>query len=260
MNGILLLETHMLPFLLVFARVSGIFVLTPLFNIPEIPMRLRGWFSAAIALVIYPFASPPLPNFSKLSPEYFLVLAEGTIIGIIIGLFVVLYFNAFLMAGEFYSIQIGFGILNVVDPLSSAAVPILGQLKSLLGVLVFIVIGGHRMIIEAVTWSFHVLPTFTLDSAQPLAAGMVTGLGEMFVISFQLAAPIMGPIFIIELVMGILSKVAPQMNIMVAGFQVKIFVGLFLLTTLVPTAYVFGERLFVRSFQMIRTVLLAMGG
>ncbi|RMH58453.1 MAG: flagellar biosynthetic protein FliR [Candidatus Hydrogenedentota bacterium] len=252
------LEAHTLPFTLVFVRMGSIFVLTPVFNIAELPRRVKGWTAAALALVVYPFTAPFLPPVAGFGPVYLLHLFQSALVGILIGLIVQVYYTSFLMAGEFYSLQLGFGIVNVLDPLSATSIPILGQLKSLFAIIVFILIGGHRMVIEALIYSFKAVPVFGIAAARPLAAVMVGSLREMFIIAFQIAAPMMGTIFLVELVLGILSKMAPQMNIMVAGFQIKIAVGLIILLMIIPAIYTVVDNTFYHSFLVIRAVLRSM--
>lgn len=259
MNIAAWLATHSLSFLHVFVRVTALFVMVPVFSMQEVPMRIKGILAAGIALVIYPIAAPYLPAGETMSPLFLLRLFDDMLIGLIIGIFVQVYYTAFLLSGEMYSIQLGFGIVSVLDPLSETSIPILGQLKSMLAATVFILVGGHLMVIEGMVYSFRAVPELTLAAAGPLAGAFTMTFKEMFLIAFQLAAPVIGTVFLIEVVMGILSKVAPQMNIMVVGFQIKIIVGLVVLAFLVPVIYTMAERVFDRSFTVLRLTLGAMG-
>lgn len=249
------LSAHAVPYAYIFVRVSGIFALMPILSMQEIPMMMKGWLAAGIAIVIYPLVAGHLASPLTLDMGFLLAIVDHALIGVIIGLILLVYYTAFLMAGEFYSLQIGFGIINVMDPLSETSIPILGQLKSLFALMVFTIIDGHHLVIEALIYSFQVLPGLTVNSGQPLSAGLILAIREMFIISFQMAAPVMGTMFLVELVMGIMSKVAPQMNVMVVGFQIKIVAGMFLIIMILPTIYFMSVRLFDRSFQVIHKVL-----
>ncbi|MEK8022572.1 MAG: flagellar biosynthetic protein FliR [Candidatus Hydrogenedentota bacterium] len=254
-SAVAFLETHVIPYLHIFVRVSGIFMLTPIFSIQETPITVKGWLSAGLALVLYPVISPFLAVGEAFDSILLLRLADDFLIGLLIGLFILVYYTALLMAGEFYSLQIGFGIINVIDPLSETSIPILGQLKSLFALVVFTIMDGHHMVIEAIVYSFRVLPELALASSKPLTMGLLTAIHEMFVIAFQIGAPVMGTMFLIELVMGIMSKVAPQMNVMVVGFQIKIVAGMFLIILILPTVMVMSQNLFLRAFMMVHGVL-----
>jgi flagellar biosynthetic protein FliR len=253
------LDSHAIPYLLVYVRVTGIVLLAPIFSGTEIPLTFKGLLCGAIALVIYPLVSVHLPPTSgDLLPTTMLRLLDGALIGVLIGLVLLVYYTAFLMAGEFYSLQMGFGIINVIDPLSETSIPILGQFKSLFALIVFTIINGHHMVIEALVYSFQHVPGLGLDSARPLVGALLVSMRELFLISLQIGAPIMGTVFLLELVMGVMSKVAPQMNVMVVGFQIKIVVGMTVILAFMPTMYPISQRLFDRSFHAIRGLMRAL--
>lgn len=255
MSAVDFLESHTLPYLQIFVRVSGIFVLTPVFSVREMPFTAKGLFAAGLSLVIYPLVARHLPPATGLDLSLLLMLVDHALIGVLIGLFVLVYYTAFLMAGEFYSLQMGFGIMHVIDPMSASSIPILGQFKSLFALIVFLITNAHHLVIEAMIHSFRVVPALALDAGRPLSGALIAASREMFVIAFQIAAPIVGVVMVIELVMGVMSKVAPQMNVMVVGFQIKIVAGLFILMTFMPTAILLSERIFERSFIMLHRVM-----
>lgn len=254
-GAVAFLEAHVIPYLHVFVRVTAIFMLAPIFSSQDTPITIKGWISAALALVIYPVVAPHLPAGEALDMTLCVRLADDALIGVLIGLFIQVYYTAFLMAGEFYSLQIGFGIINVIDPLSETSIPILGQLKSLFALTIFTLVDGHHMVIEAIVYSFRVLPSLALSSGRPMTASMIVATREMFVIAFQIGAPVMGTLFLIELVMGIMSKVAPQMNVMVVGFQIKIVAGMLLIMFILPIVMGISERVFERAFVVIHGTL-----
>lgn len=256
-NIVELLNAHTIPYLHIFVRVSGIFVLTPILSMEDIPLQGKAILAAVLALVVYPVTSPYVVSANAFNSAFFLLLLSELTIGLLIGLIVSIYQTAFLMAAGHYSIPMGFGILNVIDPMSQSSVPIIGQLKSMFAVMIFVVIGGHHMVIEALVYSFRTVSYLTLDSAEPIFLGLSAAMREMFLVSFQMAAPILGTIFLVELVLGIFSKIAPQMNIMVVGFQLKIVIGLGLLTFALPVFVTVAETLFARSFQVVEQVLAA---
>jgi len=256
-NAVHFLESHTIPYLQIFVRVTGIFVLTPVFSIREMPLTAKGFLAAGLSLVIYPIVARHLAPTTGFDLPLLLALVDHALIGVLIGLFVLVYFTAFLMASEFYSLQMGFGIINVIDPLSASSIPILGQFKSLFALIVFVSSNAHHLVIEALIYSFRVVPTLALDAGRPLSGALLMAAREMFVISFQIAAPIVGTVMVIELVMGVMSKVAPQMNVMIVGFQIKIVAGLFILMTFMPQIMLISERVFNRSFIMLHQVLVA---
>lgn len=255
MSAVSFLEMHAVPYAYIFVRVSAIFALMPVFSMQEIPMAIKGWAAAAIALVIYPISAVHIAGPRELDMAFLFAIVDQALIGLLIGFFLLVYYTVFLMAGEFYSLQMGFGIINVIDPLSETSIPILGQIKSLFALVIFTMIDGHHMVIEALIYSFQTVPGFALSAGQPLSAGLILATQEMFMIAFQIGAPVIGTLFLIELVMGIMSKVAPQMNVMVVGFQIKIVAGMALIMMILPQVHVMALRLFDRSFRVMRGVM-----
>lgn len=256
MSFVAFLELHSIPFLLVLVRTTGIFLMTPIFSAAEVPYTYRAWVAATIALVLYPSAAPHVLAPASFDLPIVLYFAEALAVGLLIGLILQVYYTAFLLAGEFYSLQMGFGIVNVMDPLSEASIPILGQVKSMFALLVFTVINGHHMVIESLAYSFQAVPALAFPATnQELVAGLIKAAREMFLIAFQIAAPIIGTVFLIELVMGIMSKVAPQLNVMEVGFQVKIVTGLTLFYLLLPDMFRVSTNVFSRSFRVLHGLL-----
>jgi flagellar biosynthetic protein FliR len=254
-SAVLFLEAHTIPYLQIFVRVASIFVLTPVLSLSEMPLTAKGFLAAGLSLVIYPIVSRHLAPATALDLPLFLLLIDHAIIGVLIGFFILVYYTAFQMAGAFYSLKMGFGIINVIDPLSQTSIPILGQFKSLFALVIFIIANAHHLVIEALVYSFRAVPVLALEAGRPLSGALTVALSEVFVIAFQLAAPILGTVMVIEVVMGVMSKVAPQMNVMVVGFQVKIVTGLFILWVFMPEVMRLSERIFDRSFIMIYQIM-----
>lgn len=254
-----LLETQVEPFLGVFLRVTGIFVMTPVLGSQEIPATVRAMGAFLLALVIYPVVAPHLAPVPRETLALGLRFAGEFGIGLLVGLIVLLAFTAFQLAGEFYSLQMGFGIINVVDPLSQSQVPILGSFKSTFALGLFLLSDGLHAVIAAVAGSFARLPALDLAAMGPIQGVLLTVFTTSFEAALRLAAPLMAVIFLVELLMGILAKTAPQMNIMVVGFQIKIVVGLLCLVVLWPVLWHVGGRIFEIGYGGIDSLIRGAG-
>lgn len=255
--AVALLRSHAEPFLGVYLRVFGIFVMTPVLGGFEVPTIVRGQISFLIALVAYPVAAAHLPPVPADVAALVLRYVGEFAIGLLIGLVVLLLFSAFQLAGEFYSMQMGFGISNVIDPLSQSSVPILGSFKSLFALALFLLSDGHHAVIVAVVRSFERLPGLDVAAAGAIHEALLAAFSASFVAGLRLAAPMVAVIFLVELVMGILSKAAPQMNIMVVGFQIKIAVGLLALVALWPVLWKVGGDVFDVGFRGVEGMIRA---
>jgi flagellar biosynthetic protein FliR len=180
-------------------------------------------------------------------------------VGLSIGFICSLIFVLFQVSGQFYSIQMGFGILNVLDPLHQTQMPIIGQFLGLLALLIFLVVGGHHMMLEAVCESYKHLPTFTMNSAGPLASGVAKTFAYMFTTAFKVGMPIIGIMILCDIAMGLLAKAAPQLNVMMFGWPIKTIVGVITLFILMPMLFTISADIFRECFVRIKEILIAMG-
>lgn len=255
----LLLVSKFQTFLLILARVLGIFVGTPFFSNRNIPSQVKGGLALFISFVLFPGLADNLGV--KIPQEmalYAFLVSQELLIGLVIGFACNIMFTVFLLSGQFYSLQMGLGIINVMDPLSQLQLPIIGQLLSLYGLLIFLLVGGHHLVIIALHRSFEIVPTFGPASFGPLAKGLIDMFARMFAAAFMLGMPIIGVLFLCSVAMGLLSRAAPQMNIMMLGWPVNIFVGLFTLIILVPALFGIGREIFEELFAGIDRILYSL--
>jgi len=246
-------------FFLIFMRMSAIFVGTPFIGSQLIPMRVRATVAFLIALVVFPRLQAAGMTFAGGDAwQLGWAVCNEIIIGLIIGFIAILFMMVFQLAGQFFSVQLGFGIINVMDPVSEISVPIIGQLQSLFATLIFIGIGGHVFLIKAVYQSYALVPALSLGSGGGLVELIVAQFGYLFETAFILAAPVMATVFIIEVSMGILTKAAPQMNVMMMGFPIKIVCGLLVLIMVMPQISVLTEEIFYKLSEEMMNLLWVM--
>jgi flagellar biosynthetic protein FliR len=184
--------------------------------------------------------------------EYGLLLANEILIGLAIGFFLGIIFVVFQMAGQFFSIQIGFGISTVIDPLSQIQIPLIGQFQALLGTLVFFAIDGHLQIFSTLLYSFQKLPFINMMN---VTADFFKALKWSFVVMFstalKMALPIIGTLFLTSMCMGLLAKASPQMNILMIGFPIKIGIGFITLIYVLPSFVALAKDFLNQAFIML---------
>jgi flagellar biosynthetic protein FliR len=216
--------------LLVMTRVSALFIAAPVFGNRNIPTQLK----AAMALIIgvlLTFSMPPIPA-SELSRDTLTLIgkvASEFLVGIAISYSAYLLFAGIQLAGQIVDIQMGFGLVNVIDPQTNAQVSIIGQFYYLIAILVFLAINGHHVLLRAMGDSFHLIGPGAFSLAK---AATVTGpvIAEFFtkllVIAFQIAGPAILTLFLTTVAMGVLSRTMPQMNIFIVGLPINVVVGM----------------------------------
>ena len=196
----------------------------PLLSSSAIPQIGKIGFSFFISVTIFPWV---LQNGYPIPADFFhyaLVLLGEVLLGIIIGFFLALIYAAFQVAGQFFSLQMGFGASTVFDPLAQIEIPLMGQLFNVIGMFVFLSVGGfQKFLLVGVVKSFESLKAVQLvTGGQQLIQFLVRGLGQLFENSMIIAFPFLGTLLLISISMGLLAKATPQMNLLMLGFPISI--------------------------------------
>lgn len=214
---------------LMLVRVSVVFLTAPVLGNARIPAQVKIGLAMSITLLLY------LAGNVKGLPEPSNILALSSAVGgeifagLIIGYTAYLLFSGIQMAGQVIDIQVGFGLVNVIDPSGGEQVSILGQFYYIVAMLFFLAIDGHHALIKALGDSFTMLPVGSIGwlnqaaKAGPLLSGFFT---KLFIIAFQVAAPSVAVLFLTNLSMGLLSRTLPQMNVFIVGLPLNVVVGL----------------------------------
>jgi flagellar biosynthetic protein FliR len=126
--------------------------------------------------------------------------------------------------------QMGFAVANVLDPTSEERVSIIGQFIFIFGILYFLALDGHHMLIRALDQSYVMAPPMGVGLTGGTVTILVRMFTGMFVIGLQIALPIIGTLFLIDVSLGIIAKTVPQMNVFIIGLPLKTLVGLMILT------------------------------
>lgn len=234
-------------FILVLFRFLGLFILTPILSSDSYPRRVKVALAFLLAVAATPMVSA---RYDLEIPGHVLYILGDLLrelgIGLIIGFMVQLVFAAFQLAGQFIDLKLGFMIANVFDPVSGVTVPLSGQFKNALASLLFLAINGHIILIDALYSTFDTVPPGRLVIGERAWGIMFRHAGDMFITAFMIALPIIGTVFLADVIFGFLARSIPQMNIFIVGLPAKIFIGFlmfFLAANLIFGYYldVFGE-------------------
>ena len=248
-------------FLLIAVRALAMIEVAPLLNsgfVPQVAkLSLAGFaayasFSSALVKdwVIAPFGLSFI----------FLVIGEA-IIGIIIGFFIVIVFAAFSTAGQFFSLQMGFAASETFDPLSQVENPLMGQYLNIVAMLVFVTIDGFRELFLGGFWrSLQSLNVMNLIAGREALVTMVlSGLTKLFFDAIIISLPILGTLFLVSLSTGLISKAAPQINILSEGFPISITVAFLVIFSALPFMTEAFSRIIGTGFESLRTLYIEIG-
>ena len=254
-----LLQGHIAAFLLMLTRISGIFLISPFFGSMNIPMFFRVGIALAMSVVLFPvvdgLGTPETP------PSIIMfgaaVLGE-LFIGWLIGFVAYISFAAITMAGKVMDMQVGFAVVNVVDPTSGQQIPLIGSCLYNLAVIILLVTNGHHMLIAALVESFRAVPLAGLEANISLALIIANFTGTIFLTGMKIAMPITFAILLTNVGLGILSRTMPQMNIFVVGIPMQLMIGLFVLSMIMPFYVLFLDVLFNEMYGNISLAIRAL--
>jgi flagellar biosynthetic protein FliR len=243
---------RLITYFFVVIRTGGIIFTVPIFGSNILKPQVRMAVSIMVAVVIYPFV-PPVPFTYEIDLLFLMLqILKELLIGIAIGTMTSTLFTGVQLGGYILDFQMGFSMVNVMDPVSGAQFSYMAQVQNVLLMLIFIAIGGPVLIIQSIAYSFTVIPTgdITLNPNAFLYAVML--FRQVFIIAVTLAAPPLIVLMAANAVMGILAKVIPQINLLVVGFPIKIAVGLFMFILSLQCFVVAFEKVAFNYFRYIR--------
>jgi len=248
-------------FLLIAVRAFAMIQIAPLLSSEAIPQLAKVSLAGFAAYSSFTTALISDWNIAPFGLNFlFLVIGEA-IIGIIIGFFLVIIFAAFATAGQFFSLQMGFGASEAFDPLSQVENPLLGQYLNLVAMLVFVTIGGFTQLFLGGFWrSLQSISVISLVSGKDHIVSMVLlGLSRLFFDAIIIAMPILGTLFLVSLTTGLISKAAPQINILSEGFPISISVAFFVLYTSLPFMTEVFSRIIGSGFETLQNLYIQIG-
>ncbi|HEX4878630.1 MAG TPA: flagellar biosynthetic protein FliR [Limnobacter sp.] len=224
------LELWIAAFLWPFIRVLAMLATAPVFDNRVIQRRLRVALAALIAMLMMPLLPQP-PSLS--SAQAVPVLLQQILVGVAMGFSMRLVFAAFEMAGELLGLQMGLAFAQFVDPVRGTQTPLIGSFMGVLASLVFLVIDGHLLVIAAVVQSFELVPVSAqMNVINPKNIALAGSI--MFMLAVQISLPVLAAVLICNIVLGILARAAPQLNVMSIGFSITITAGLWVLWVSLP--------------------------
>ncbi|GAC1404465.1 MAG: flagellar biosynthetic protein FliR [Candidatus Velthaea sp.] len=218
--------------LLVLVRVSILLGLVPVFSGRQIPLLVRISLGLLISLIVARTV-PTLPAALGLGELVMAVLSQ-MFIGLVFGFVAFLVFTGIQFAGEILDIQIGFAVVNIINPVTQQQVTIVGEFELALATLLYLVSDAYHYLLHGIAGSFALLPLPYATVAPILATSLVTFFTQALFLIFQIAAPVAIALFITNIALGLMARVAPQMNVFVVGFPLQIAIGLVMLIVSMP--------------------------
>ncbi len=243
-------------FLLILLRMSGLFVLSPILGRANIPVITRLGLSLLLSFIVV-----------SILPRDFLLPFSGAIgfilacvlellVGLTMGYLTTLFFSAVFVGGQIIDMQIGLGMVQIFDPQTNIQVPIVGSLLNIILLLAFLITDGHLKLIQIIIEFYDVAPPGHLTLDPNIAGAVVIAFVRVFVLGLSIAIPFIASGLLAEVGLGIMVRIAPQLNIFVLGIPVKTIIGFVLLVLIVPIFVSLSDQIFDELWESMDAVLM----
>ncbi|PIJ48463.1 flagellar biosynthetic protein FliR [Erwinia sp. OLTSP20] len=235
------------------ARILALLMTAPLLSEKAISKRVKIALGVMITWVLLP--GLPLTQVTLFSPAGFWLLIQQILIGIAIGFTMQFAFAAIRMAGEVIGLQMGLSFATFFDPSSRLNMPVLARLLDMLAMLLFLSFNGHLWLISMLCDTFHTLPIGgdTLNGNAWLA--LCRSAAVVFLQGMRLALPLITLLLVLNLALGLLNRVSPQLSVFAIGFPVTLTLGLVFISMMMPLLAPFCEHLFGEVFDLLSSLL-----
>ncbi|OPY67151.1 MAG: Flagellar biosynthetic protein FliR [Syntrophorhabdaceae bacterium PtaU1.Bin034] len=214
-------------FILVFFRVLSMISLLPLFQSRSISGGYKAALSLSIAFLL--FGSVSVPDLHGDPYLLLLMILKEVLIGFSIGFFVRVLLSMASAAGELVSMQSGLSFARSMDPTMMTQTTVLEQFQGLLAIMIFLGIDGHLTLLKSLSVSLKEVPPGSVSIKPALFKYMIDVVGKLFGASLKICAPVVVTLFLVDIVLGILARMIPQVNVFIEGASIKILVALAML-------------------------------
>ena len=251
--------TYYFPwFLLIFIRILAIIYFFPFLGSQNIPWQAKAGLAGTLSLLLLPLLKPQIVEFT-LWTLVFGILRE-LLVGMTLGFVIRLVFDGIQLGGQFIGYQMGFAIVNVIDPYSSTQVSIIARFQGLLALLVFLTLNAHYFLISGLIKSFTLVRLSGWVFNGKLAAQLIRLTGGMFVIAIKIAAPVLVTLIFTHIGLALIARTMPQINVFIVGFPLEIGMGFLMLGLAMPFFAWCFKHVFTQTFHEMLLSLRLMGG
>lgn len=208
-------------------RISGLMLFAPFLGSGVIPARIKAVLVLALTFLMYPMISRNWPHLSL--AEWPLLVFRELLVGIAVGIAASVVFEAVQMAGQVLSIQMGYSLINILDPNTQVDTTVVAMFQQSIAMLIFLRLDVHLWLLRAIGNSFSYLPPGGLKLSQPFMMSLLGAGTAILVTGIQIAAPVLSATLVTDMVLGLLGKASSQLPLMVLGPAIKSLLGLSIL-------------------------------
>lgn len=213
-------------FFFMLIRTGIILFMLPFFSSRVIPVQIKAGLALAVTMVLFPAVSSRIETVPGTLWEMSEMVAGELVVGMVLGMLVQIFFEGINMMGQLAGVETGFSIASVMDPQSGAQTSVLANMAYLISLSLFLILNGHHILLNAIRESFAIIQPGSVSLSRQVFEEMLKRSGDMFVIAVKIGAPVIAAILFIQVAFGLITRLIPQMNIMIVAFPLQIVVGL----------------------------------
>jgi flagellar biosynthesis protein FliR len=246
---------QVLIFFFVLVRVSTILFTIPFLSSNNVPALVKMGLAIAVSWLLLPQIDVTPPALTNSPINFVIGLMSEVAIGMIIGLVVQLLFMGVQLAGNVAGFQMGFAIANVVDPASSAQIPLLSQFLNLFAIVLFISFNAHYYFIKALVDGFEIIPLWGAHLSPDLFHLIIALTGNAFLVAVKIGAPVMVSLLLTSVALGLIARTVPQMQVFIVAMPLKIILGLTFFGLSLPYCASYLQTAFVSLGETLQALM-----
>ena len=250
-------EQHLVGFMLTLARIGPLFLVAPLFSSKMVPRKARSIAAVGLAVGLSPLAVGDTQVPTDAMSLAGLVMKEA-LIGLAFAYTIAALFAAMSAAGSLLDTQIGFSFGSLLDPVTNQQSGILSQIYGLVGVGVFVAIGGDSWVIRGLAGTYDMVGVTEMPNINLITGGVQHAFASILLSAIAVSAPVLIAVIITDAGFGVVSRVMPQLNVFAVGFPAKILIGFVLIGTSLPfVAHWIGDQLTQSVGDALKSIRVA---
>lgn len=213
-------------FILILMRIASFVYVAPIFNTANTPRRVKVAFAFFLAVLVYSINHDMSVEYQG-AIEYAIIVLKEVVVGLLLGAMASFCVQIIMFSGKIIDMDVGLAMAEIMDPTTHIQVGILGNFYYYMLLMLLLISGLHQYLIAAIIETYNVIPIGQVTFSMSIYQEVVGFMSDYFIIGFRIALPIFAATLVLNCVLAILAKVAPHMNMLVVGMQLKIFVGIF---------------------------------
>ena len=230
---VLMIE-KLLGFVMVLTRISAFFLVIPVFGWQSIPIRIKVAMTVMLAIFFSMITPVPVVAGQVSTAEAVLLIANEATYGLALGLVAAFVFAAVKLSGRIIERQMGLAMAEILDPLTGERAQPLGSLLEMIFIMLFLSANGHHLFLLIISRSYESFPAGSIPTIPVLTEGIIQAGSTMLIHGLKLAAPILAAFMLLMVVLAVLARIVPEMNILFISLPLRVGLGLLMVAIFMP--------------------------